>query len=104
MPSTGKSRTEREQRNLHPFGAFIRAARERLGLSLAEAGELLHCTKGYVYKLETRPAMNPTIDVLANMAAVYKIPLEELTRLAAEGSPDAAYRETIAPAGRKRKR
>jgi transcriptional regulator with XRE-family HTH domain len=106
MPSNEKSRTEKERtehRKLNPFGTCIRAAREKCGLSLAEAGKLLHCTKGYVYQLETRDTMNPSVDTLANIAAVYRLDLEEVTRLAAECAPDAAYRMTLVPPGRKRK-
>jgi transcriptional regulator with XRE-family HTH domain len=91
-PSTEKIRS----RSLSSFGGFIRQARKWCGLSLSEAAQLLHCIKGYLHKLETVPAVNPTIDTLANMAAAYGIELAEVARLAAEGSPDAAYRIALA--------
>lgn len=73
------------------------------GLTMDAAAKLLHCTRQSVHKLETKPNQNPTIDTLANMATVYGVPLEEITRVAAECSPDAAYRETLAAPGRKRR-
>lgn len=94
---------EKDKNVLTSFGAFVRAARINRGLTGAAAAELLHCTRSYVHTLETKPGQNPTIDTLANMAAVYGVELEELTRLAAECAPDAAYRETLA-APRKSKR
>jgi transcriptional regulator with XRE-family HTH domain len=102
MPSTEKARTDKEHRKLTPFGSYIRAAREKCGYSLAEAGKLLRCTKGYVHRLETIQAMNPTIDTLANMAKVYGVDLCEVAKRAAESAPDAAYRETLAPHGKRR--
>lgn len=98
MKSTGKDKNVPDA-----FQAFIRAARKNRGLTLAAAAQLLRCTASYVQKLETKPHQNPTIDMLANMAAVYGVDLEEITRLAAECSPDAEYRATLAPAGRRRK-
>jgi transcriptional regulator with XRE-family HTH domain len=91
-----KSSTEKiRNRSLDSFGGFIRQARERCGLSLSEAAQVLHCTKGYLHKLETVPAVNPTIDTLANMAAAYDVELAAVARLAAEGAPDAEYRKAL---------
>jgi transcriptional regulator with XRE-family HTH domain len=89
------SSTEKERKVLTPFGALIRAAREKHGWSLAYASERLHISKGYVHKLETATAQNPTIDMLANMSVVYGIDFGQITRLAAESSPDADYRMTL---------
>jgi transcriptional regulator with XRE-family HTH domain len=77
------------------FGEFIRGAREGCGLSLAAAATRLRCSKQYVHILETKPNQNPTIDTLANMAVVYGVDFKEITRLAAECSPDAEYRMTL---------
>ncbi len=85
------------------FGDFIRAARKNRGLTGEAAARLLHCTRAWVHKLETQPNQNPTIDTLANMAKVYGVDFCELARLAADCAPDAEYRETLAPPGRKRK-
>jgi transcriptional regulator with XRE-family HTH domain len=85
------------------FGDFIRAARKKRGLTMEAAAKLLHCTRAWVHVLETKPGTNPTIDTLANMAIIYSVAFEEVARLAAEGAPDAAYRETLAM-GRKGKR
>ena len=85
------------------FGEFIRAARKNRGLTGEAAAKLLHCTRQWLHTLETKPRQNPTVDTLANMAAVYGVDLNELTRLAAECAPDAAYRETLAPVRKGRK-
>lgn len=85
------------------FPEFIRTARERCGLTQPAAAKKLRCSKQYVHQLETGQTRNPTIDTLANMAAVYGVDLDEITRRAAECSPDAAYRETLAPVRRKEK-
>jgi transcriptional regulator with XRE-family HTH domain len=86
------------------FGDFIRAARKKRGLTMEAAAKLLHCTRAWVHTLETKPNQNPTIDTLANMAAVYGVDLCEMTRVATACSPDAEYRATIAPVGRRGKR
>jgi transcriptional regulator with XRE-family HTH domain len=89
VPSTEKYRKGQSE----TFGAFIRAARERCGFSLSEAGEHLKCTKGYVLRLEQGKANNPTIDTLANMAQAYDIDLAEIAARAAAYSPNAASRK-----------
>lgn len=96
MSSTGIDKDVRVS-----FGNFIRAVRQRRGLTMEAAAKLLRCTRASVHKLETKPNQNPTIDTLANMAAVYGVDLDEITRLAAECSPDADYRATLAPIRRK---
>lgn len=77
------------------FHAALREMRERRGLSLSEAGELIGCTKSHVYDMEHGNARNPTIQILAGIAAAYEIDLGNLAKLAAVDAPGATVRAAI---------
>lgn len=78
------------------FREMIKQLRAERGLSLAEAGELIGCTKAHVYELEHGNSRNPTIQILAGIATAYEADLGELARLAAADAPGATIRAAVA--------
>lgn len=81
------------QNNL--FGDFVHAARERLGLSLAEAAEMIGCSKSHIWDIERGVAVNPTIGMLANICAALGLELERLAVLAAAVVPGSERRAAM---------
>lgn len=79
----------------YAFNIVIRRARERCGLSLSEAAELIACTKSHVWDLEQGKANNPTIKMLAGIACAYGMDLGMLATLAAASAPGTDYRRAV---------
>lgn len=57
----------------------IRAERERLGLSISQLAAASGLSKGYVLRLETDPAGNPSLDVLRRIADALDVTVADLT-------------------------
>jgi transcriptional regulator with XRE-family HTH domain len=60
------------------FGDLIRAAREKRLWSLTLAASNLGCTKGHLHDLESGRHKNPTLNILAKVVSVYKIPAKQI--------------------------
>lgn len=57
-----------------PFGAFIRAHREMLGISLDEVARRAGSTKSHIWELERGRSKNPTVKMVHNIAVALGIP------------------------------
>jgi transcriptional regulator with XRE-family HTH domain len=69
------------------LGAYLRAARDRAGLSVREAARLGDISHGYLTKLENDQQDNPSADVLLRLAGVYELdPGEVLAYIGIEPS------------------
>jgi transcriptional regulator with XRE-family HTH domain len=88
----------------YAFPQVIRAARERCGLSLSEAADLIDCTKSHVWDMEQGKANNPTIKMLAGIACAYDMDLGVLAHLAAASAPGTDYRRAVVDVVAARKR
>lgn len=86
------------------FREAIRTLRESKGLSLSEAGELIGCTKTHIYDMEHGNARNPTIQVLAGIAAAFEVDVGWLAILAARDAPGGTVRTAVADLVRARRR
>lgn len=87
---------EREQQ---PFGAWMREARERVPLTLAQAGQEAGVSEGYVSKIESGKKV-PSADVIVMLAQAYGLRPDEALRrsgrMTTEGLQAAARRPSFA--------
>jgi len=82
--------------NSTPFPVYIRESRETANLSLSGAAKLIGCSKGHLWDLERGNAFNPTIGLLANMAAAYQVDLGQIALICAASLPNSPRREVVA--------
>lgn len=72
------------QKEAPPFGQRLAAARKRKGLSQTELAARLNTTRGAIDYYERR-AVNPTLDVIQQVAEALAVPVTEL--LGTEAAP-----------------
>lgn len=77
------------------FPLRIRESREAARLSLTKAAELIGCSKAHLWELERGNSFNPSIEILAGMAAAYQIDLGPLAVCCAASLPQSPYREAV---------
>jgi transcriptional regulator with XRE-family HTH domain len=77
------------------FGYSIREAREAEGHSLSKAANLVGISKAHLWELESGGSRNPTIQVIAALAAAYGLDLGALAREAAATAPGGEFRAAL---------
>lgn len=86
------------------FGFYLREARQRNDMSLSEAAALIKCTKAHLWELEKGSSRNPSIAVLAGIAAAYGLDIGEAALMAAGSAPGADHRKVAAELSKARRK
>ena len=66
---------------MNAYGDALREARERLGLSMIEAGKRLGICRMHVWTLERGKSMNPTVKLMSAVRDLYGLSLDEQAAL-----------------------
>jgi HTH-type transcriptional regulator, competence development regulator len=64
------------------FGATLKAAREKLNLTLRDVDKVTGISSAYISQLENDHVKNPSASVLYNLAEAYSVPLNDLLKAA----------------------
>ncbi|BCW97852.1 MAG: hypothetical protein KatS3mg024_0679 [Armatimonadota bacterium] len=66
---------------MEQIGAYLKNLRERAGLSVKEAARRAEMSSPYLYQIEDE-RRRPSAKVLARLAGVYQVPVEDILRKA----------------------
>lgn len=75
---TGLEHRSDDEEEISSLGAYLRASREKLGMSIREAAEEAGISSVYLGKLESGQAKNPSLAVAYELAQTYRVTLDDL--------------------------